>query len=117
MDENKSNELFDRVYIQKIGTEEERALVDEHSRQRKQLLADYEEIYKAALLISPLVEKTMIVFNHPYLVMEYDYDRDSAFSADGINDLRYLKQEEIDHLKEEGYDSIAVRQYQWFIQL
>lgn len=113
----RSNELFVKIYNSKNATDEEKFEYEEYNREGKLLSADYNKIYKAAILVCPKIEKTIIAFQNPFIIYEIDYDVSTVFSKEGINDLRYITSKEIDHLKESGYDGVISRQYDWFIKL
>jgi hypothetical protein len=113
----RSNELFVKIYNTKNATDEEKLEYEEYHRQLKLFNADYGKIYKAAILTSPKIEKTVISFQNPLVIDEYDYDRSTVFQRGDIKDIRYIEPDEITHLKELGYDGVIVRQYDWFIKL
>lgn len=109
-------DYLEKMISDRLENSFERAEYDEFDKQNDLRRADYDKIYQAAILISPLIEKTVIFFNNPFVITGYDYGS-TGFSREGIKDIRYIEPEEIDEFKKQGYDGIVFEQYNWFIRL
>ena len=86
---------------------------EQHSDMNVKDLEWFEDFQRALLLTSSLIEKKVLHFKNPLLIRGYKYEE--AWKQKYINDLRYIKEEEINNLKEQGYDGIIFEQYNWFI--
>ena len=112
------NKLFKKIY-DKNASEGELEIYKSWGEQIDKATDEFNDYKKASILVSSKIEKKIVRLKKPLFIQKHTYEASEAFNMDeyGINDIRYISQEEREELKSRGYDSILFQQYGWVVLL